>query len=310
MALLEVRGLKKNFTGKNETLHAVKGIDFTIEEGECLGLVGESGCGKSTTANMTARLLKESEGDIFFLGKRINGGKRLCAAGKEMQMVFQNPADSFNPHYSVLECVMKGARYYKLYSKSELKERAMEWIKYVGLKESYLEKKIGELSGGECQRTAIARALICNPALIICDEATSALDVSVQAQVVELIRKLKEEKKVSFLFITHDLALTSSVCDRIAVMYSGRIVEMGETKAILQHPMHPYTQLLLSCVLPAVGDDEYRVPECSSFRGAGDGCDFYEFCPKICTQCKDRVPDLQEREGRMTACFQRGDPDE
>lgn len=306
MALLEVRGLKKNFTGKNETLHAVKGIDFTIEKGECLGLVGESGCGKSTTANMIARLLKESGGDIFFHGKKINEGKHLKAVGKEMQMVFQNPADSFNPHYSVLECVMQGAKYYKLYSNQELKERAEELINYVGLKESYLERRIGELSGGECQRTAIARALICDPDLIICDEATSALDVSVQAQVVELIRKLKEEKKVSFLFITHDLALTASVCDRIAVMYSGRIMEMGDTTTLLKHPRHPYTRLLLSCVLPVTGDDTYCIPECSPVRGKGNGCEFFEYCPDICIRCKSEIPYLQEKEGHLCACFQEG----
>lgn len=304
MHLLEVKGLEKTFKDKKTVFQAVKGIDFYIDEGECLGIVGESGCGKSTTANLVARLLKESNGEIFFRGCKINEGKRLKCIGRELQMVFQNPKDSFDPRYTVLQSVMMGADSYGLWTREELRRRSMEMLAYVGLKDSYADKRISGISGGECQRVAIARALVCEPKLIIFDEATSALDVSVQAQILQLMKKLKEEKKVSFLFITHDLTLTASICDRLAVMYSGRIVETGRTKDILNKPEHPYTKRLLSAVLPLDMSGSYRLPLTERFRDRAEhGCEFYEFCCYAKEECRREISDKILKNGRNVRCL-------
>lgn len=303
MCLLKVTGLTKTYKNKKDFVYALKGIDFSIKQGECLGLVGESGCGKSTTAEIIARLIKEDSGTIMFNGAEITGQKRLKCVGKDLQMVFQNPKDSFDPKYSLLESVMMGADSYNLYSKTELRQRAQELIKYVGLKESYLNKGIGSLSGGECQKASIARAVICSPKLIIFDEATSALDVSVQAQIIGLMRKLKEEKGVSFLFITHDLALTSSICDNIAVMYSGRIIEYGPCQEVLKNPKHPYTKQLVSSVLPINGC--CNIPEFNVLRNTEyteNGCDFYAFCQRADEKCAKGILNMAQLQGRSVLC--------
>ena len=304
MCLLKVTGLTKTYKNKKTYIHAVKGIDLTINEGECLGLVGESGCGKSTTAQIIARLVKEDSGTIEFNGTKITDGKKLKCVGKDLQMVFQNPKDSFDPKYSLLDSVIMGADSYNIYSKNELKQRAMELIKFVGLKESYANRNIQNLSGGECQKASIARALICSPKLIIFDEATSALDVSVQAQIIELMLKLKEEKKMSFLFITHDLALTSSVCDRIDVMYSGRIIEEGVCKDVLKNPMHPYTKQLVSSVLPVYVNNDYKIPEFNKIReNTPNGCDYYKFCQFAEEKCACSVPQMNKIDDRRVLCY-------
>lgn len=308
MCLLKVTGLTKTYKNKKDCVYALKGIDFSINQGECLGLVGESGCGKSTTAEIIARLIKEDSGTIEFNGTEITGQKRLKCVGKDLQMVFQNPKDSFDPKYSLLESVMMGADSYNLYSKTELKQRAEELIRYVGLKESYLNKGIGTLSGGECQKASIARAVICSPKLIIFDEATSALDVSVQAQIIGLMRKLKEESGVSFLFITHDLALTSSVCDNIAVMYSGRIIEYGPCKEVLNNPKHPYTKQLVSSVLPINGC--CNIPEFNVLRKAEytqKGCDYYAFCHRADEKCANGILNMVQLQGRSVLCCHAND---
>ncbi len=303
MCLLKVTGLTKTFKNKKDRVYALKGIDFSIKQGECLGLVGESGCGKSTAAEIIARLIKEDSGTIEFNGAYITSEKRLKCVGRDLQMVFQNPKDSFDPKYSLLESVMMGADSYRIYSKIELIKRAKELIKYVGLKESYMYKGIGGLSGGECQKASIARALICSPKLIIFDEATSALDVSVQAQIIDIMRRLKEEKGVSFLFITHDLALTSSICDNIAVMYSGRIVEYGKCRDVLCNPKHPYTKQLVSSVLPV--NRRCDIPEFNALRDtqyAPKGCDYYAFCPNADEKCFKNVLHMFQIEGRSVLC--------
>lgn len=306
MCLLKVTGLTKTYKNKKDIVYALKGIDFTIDQGQCLGLVGESGCGKSTTAEIIARLTKEDSGTIEFNGKVITGQKRLKCIGKDLQMVFQNPKDSFDPKYSLLDSVMMGADSYNLYSKTELRQRAQELIKYVGLKESYMNKGIDSLSGGECQKASIARAVICSPKLIIFDEATSALDVSVQAQIIGLMRKLKEEKGVSFLFITHDLALTSSVCDNIAVMYSGRIIEYGPCREVLKNPVHPYTKQLISSVLPINGKG--NIPEFNALRKAENtSCDYYAFCPKADKKCIEGPLQMVQNKERQVLCCHAND---
>ena len=249
MALLVVNHLKKKFQDQKQDLQVIEDVSFSVEQGECLGLIGESGCGKSTTANIIARLLKEDGGEILFDGRDLTKGRRVKCVGKELQMVFQKPKDSFNPRYTLLQGVMEGARHYGIYTKRKLQEKAKEMIGYVGLNDSLWNMPIRTMSGGECQRAAIARALLCNPKMIICDEATSALDVSVQAQIIHLMKKLKKERKMAMLFITHDLALAATICDKIAVMNQGRIIEYGNTQAVLQDPKEEYTKLLLESVI-------------------------------------------------------------
>ena len=224
MELLRVEGLTKRFWKNGRWLTAVDHVSFDLARGECLGIVGESGCGKSTLASLIARLEREEEGSIFLEGQKISGGLRLKAVGKDLQMIFQNPQESFDPRDSVLQGIMQGARAHGLYSREELRKKALELFAYVGLKPEYRDQKTARLSGGECQRAAIARALIGQPKLLICDEATSALDLLVQAQIIELLRKLKRERQMSLLFITHDLPLAAAFCDRIAVMHRGRLI--------------------------------------------------------------------------------------
>ena len=249
MELLTVQNLSKQFVRGHQVFKAVDDVSFSIAQGECLGLVGGSGCGKSTTANMIARLLKESSGTILFNGKELTGSRRLMPAGSAMQMIFQNPLDSFDPRDTVLQGVMQGALSYHMYMRDELEQKALELFDYVGLKQSYADKKLSQLSGGECQRAAVARALICKPKLLICDEATSALDVLIQAQIVDLLKRLKQEQNMSMLFITHDLPLAAVLCDRAVVMHKGKIIEAGETKALLNEPQHEQTRNLIASVL-------------------------------------------------------------
>ncbi len=248
MALLEVSGLKKVFKKNKKNYNAINNVNLLIEKGECLALVGESGCGKSTTANVIARLIKEDAGTVTFDGNEITKQRRLKPVGKDLQMIFQNPQDSFDPRDTVIEGVMQGARSYGIFNNGELKERALNMFEYVGLKKSYAYVKTSELSGGECQRAAIARAIICEPKLLICDEATSALDVLVQAQIIDMLKRLKRDKQMAMLFITHDLPLASALCDKIAVMDHGEIVEEGKTRQVLKFPKHQQTRNLIVSV--------------------------------------------------------------
>jgi ABC-type glutathione transport system ATPase component len=246
MALLEVYDLKKSFSGKRDRIDALNGVTFQLEEGKCLGLVGESGCGKSTAAAIIARLIREDSGKVIFLGREITSG-RLRPVGQELRMVFQDPAGSFDPRDTVLNGVAQGLGPH--FGKGTEKNRlACEAMEQVGLKQSYAVRKFSELSGGECQRAAIARAIICRPKLLICDEATSALDTLVQAQIARLLKELAGETGMSMLFITHDLPLASSICDDVAVMSEGRIVESGRTADILERPSQPETKKLLESV--------------------------------------------------------------
>ena len=241
--ILTAEHLKKVFRGrekygkKGKDICAVEDVSFSLRKGECLGLIGESGSGKSTAAYMTAGLLKPTEGTIHFYGNY-------------MQMVFQDPIKSLNPHRTVLDNICEGLIYRKNgKSMAEIRELALEAMDLVHLDRSYAGRKGRELSGGECQRATIARAILIEPELLICDEVTSALDVSVQAQIMELLEELKQRMGLAYLFISHDIALVNHFCDRVAVMYRGRIVEEGETGQVLFEPQQEYTKELLKSVL-------------------------------------------------------------
>lgn len=238
--LLEAKNLKKSFRSReNKTayMHAVQDVSFQIEKGECLGLIGESGCGKSTTAYMAAGLLKPDEGEIIY---HIN----------HWQMVFQDPMKALNPRMKILDCICEGMMYHRHgLTPSEIRERALEMMDLVQLDRRLANRRSKELSGGECQRATIARAILVQPKLLICDEVTSALDVSVQAQIMMLLDELKKKMDLSMLFISHDIALVSNFCDRVAVMYQGRIIETGKTMDVIHHPKEAYTKKLIASVL-------------------------------------------------------------
>ncbi len=265
MALLEVRDLVKHFARKQDwwrpssIIPAVDGISFTIEEGEMFGLVGESGCGKSTTGRCILRLVEPTSGEIQFRGQNVlaYSPAEMRVARRDMQIVFQDPYSSLNPRMRVGDIVEEPLVIHRIGSRAERRARVAQLFELVGLDPGHIARYPHQFSGGQRQRIGIARALALNPALIVADEAVSALDVSVQAQVVSLLMKLKEQLKLTYLFIAHDLRLVEDICSRVAVMYLGRIMEMGETKAIFRSPQHPYTRALLSAI-PVLDPDASR----------------------------------------------------
>ena len=256
MPLLEVRHLTKEFTrkkglfGKGTTLRAVDDVSFTIERGETFGLVGESGSGKTTTGRCILRLIEPTSGEVLFDGRDVLALSRsdLRRARRDMQIVFQDPYSSLNPRRRVAQIVEEPLIIHKLGSKNERRARVKELFALVGLNPDHLERYPHEFSGGQRQRIGLARALALNPSLIVADEPVSALDVSVQAQVVNLLMELQQRLGLTYLFIAHDLRLVEHICTRTAVMYLGRIVEMGETAKLFGAPQHPYTRALLSAI--------------------------------------------------------------
>ncbi len=265
MILLEVHHLVKHFVRKQGLLRppsvvkAVDDVSFTIDEGEMFGLVGESGSGKSTTGRCILRLIEPTAGEVRFRGENVLqfSGERMRAARRDMQIVFQDPYSSLNPRRRVGEIVEEPLVIHKLGTRSERHARVEELFQLVGLDPSYVQRFPHEFSGGQRQRIGIARALALNPALVIADEAVSALDVSIQAQVVKLLLDLKERLTLTYLFIAHDLRLVEHICTRVAVMYMGKIVELGDTNALFANPAHPYTRALLSAI-PVLDPDTPR----------------------------------------------------
>ena len=256
MPLLEVRHLVKEFSrkkglfGKASSVRAVDDVSFAIERGETFGLVGESGSGKTTTGRCILRLIEPTSGEVLFDGRDVLALSRgdLRRARRDMQIVFQDPYSSLNPRMRVADIVEEPLIIHKLGSKAERRARVKELFALVGLNPDHLLRYPHEFSGGQRQRIGLARALALNPSLIIADEPVSALDVSVQAQVVNLLMDLQERLKLTYLFIAHDLRLVEHICGRVAVMYLGRIVEMGDTARIFAAPQHPYTKALLSAI--------------------------------------------------------------
>ena len=262
---LEVRHLVKHFVRKQglfarpSIVRAVDDVSFEVGEGEMFGLVGESGSGKSTTGRCILRLTEPTSGEVWFRGENVLGfsPSRMRLARRDMQIVFQDPYSSLNPRMRVAEIVEEPLVIHGLGSRAERRARAEELFDLVGLERDHLQRYPHEFSGGQRQRIGIARALALNPALIVADEAVSALDVSIQAQVVRLLLDLQQRLKLTYLFIAHDLRLVEHICSRVAVMYLGRIVEIGETASLFKQPTHPYTRALLSAI-PTLDPDAVR----------------------------------------------------
>jgi peptide/nickel transport system ATP-binding protein/oligopeptide transport system ATP-binding protein len=265
MPLLEVRHLVKHFARRQglfrapSVVRAVDDVSFAIDEGEMFGLVGESGSGKSTTGRCILRLIEPTAGEVIFRGENVLGftKSRLRLARRDMQIVFQDPYSSLNPRMRVGDIVEEPLVIHKLGPGEQRRARVSELFDLVGLEPGHLRRYPHEFSGGQRQRIAIARALVTRPSLIVADEPVSALDVSIQAQVVTLLLDLRKRLKLTYLFIAHDLRLVEDICTRVAVMYLGRIVEMGDTKAIFASPTHPYTRALLSAI-PMLDPDAPR----------------------------------------------------
>ncbi|MFB3169792.1 ATP-binding cassette domain-containing protein [Neobacillus sp. 179-C4.2 HS] len=251
--LLEVKNLQKHFAvGKKNTIKAVDGVSFDVYKGETFGLVGESGCGKSTTGRTIIRLYDATGGEVKFAGEDVHGKKnksQLLKFNRKMQMIFQDPSSSLNPRMTVLDIIAEGLDVHKLVkSDAERKAKVEELLEAVGLNKEHATRFPHEFSGGQRQRIGIARALAVDPEFIIADEPISALDVSIQAQVVNLLKKLQKERGLTYLFIAHDLSMVKYISDRIGVMYMGNLVELAESDELYNNPIHPYTKSLLSAI--------------------------------------------------------------
>lgn len=301
--ILDVKSLTKTFEKNNTVFTAVDNVNFQLDKKECLDIVGESGSGKSTIAKMLVKLLEPDNGEINFLGKDLVtfNKSELRKTRKDIQMIFQNPMDSFNPRKKLKTSVGAGLKYTLNLNKKQIEEKVNEAFNLVGLKSEYKDRYINKLSGGECQRAAIARSVIIEPKLLICDEITSALDVSVQAQIIDLLVQLREKMDMSYIFITHDLTLARYLCDRILVMYKGNEVESGNVKDIFENPMHPYTKLLLSSIMTIDNIDENKNINYEKLEHFG-GCKFKEMCPNRMEICDSCNPEIKEIENRKVRC--------
>lgn len=315
--LLEVRDLKQYFpikTGmfKSKPLKAVDGVSFSINPGETLGLVGESGCGKTTVGRSILRLYTPTGGDVFFNGERVDE-KSIGHMRKEMQMVFQDPYSSLNPRMTVEDIIGEPLDVHKLYaSQKDRRDKILELMELVGLNAEHATRYAHEFSGGQRQRIGIARALATNPKFIVCDEAVSALDVSIQAQVINMFEELQEKLGVAYLFIAHDLLVVHHISDRIAVMYLGRVVEIADADELNGNPMHPYTQSLLSAVPypdPVKAKQRQRIVlegDVPSPLNMPEGCAFRTRCRYATEQCAKESPTLTDRgNGHQVACWNR-----
>ena len=318
--LLEVRGLTMHFpisegvvlSRKIGDVKAVDGVDFSIARGETLGLVGESGCGKTTTGRCILRLERPTAGQILFDGQDISGleRKEMVALRRRMQEIFQDPYSSLNPRMKVGDIIAEPIRVHGVEpDAARRKAKVRDLLSVCGLDPKFVDRYPHEMSGGQRQRVGIARALSLDPEFIVCDEAVSALDVSIQAQVINLLEDLRERFRLTYLFIAHDLSVVRHLCQRVSVMYLGRIVEMAESDELFDNPLHPYTQALLS----AVPIPDPRVEARREFRPAKgevpspinppSGCVFHPRCPMAVDRCTKARPILRElRPGHWVAC--------
>ena len=312
--LLEVKNLKKYYpvrTGfiKKTELKAVDDVSFFILKGETLGIVGESGCGKTTLGRAVLRLEEPTSGDIIYEGESIIG-KNMKEYRKKMQIVFQDPYASLDPRKTVSDIIGEAMDLQKLCkSKEERKEKILELMKLVGLNAEFYNRFPHEFSGGQRQRIGIARALAVNPGFIICDEPVSALDVSIQAQIINMLEELQETRKLTYLFIAHDLAIVKHISNRIGVMYLGHMVELAESAELYRSPIHPYTEMLLSAIPiadPDLSAARKRIRlegEVPSPLNPPSGCPFRTRCPKAGKACAESMPALREiTPGHFAAC--------
>ena len=312
--LFEIRNLTKRFqvrTGTAQTrqyLNAVSDVSFDIHRGEVFGLVGESGCGKSTTGRLLLQLTRPTSGSVCFDGIELTTLKprQLKAFSARMQMVFRDPYASFDPRQTILGSVGEPLVIHRrVKNREEMTEQVAALLENVGLNPEAMNKYPHEFSGGQRQRIGIARALALNPDFIVADEAVSALDVSVQAQVINLLQEMKEKYHLTYLFISHDLAVILNVCDRVGVMYLGRIVEMADKKTLFSQPLHPYTQALLSAA-PQIGKrgvEQVLSGEVPSPISPPKGCAFHPRCPHAKECCKEHPPMVSLPDGRQIACW-------
>lgn len=309
--ILEVKHLKKYFKTARGLLHAVDDVSFTIEKGKTLGIVGESGCGKSTTGRAILRLIEPTDGQVIFEGKDITAlsGAQMRAMRREMQIIFQDPFSSLDPKKTVSQTIAEPIIENKIMKdKAAIDAKVRELMKTVGLAERLVNTYPHELDGGRRQRIGIARALAMEPKFIVCDEPVSALDVSIQAQILNLLQELKEQMGLTFIFITHDLSVVNHFADEIAVMYLGQLIEKAPTEELFDHPVHPYTRALLSAIpIPEVGIDR---PERILLRGEisspidpPNECRFAKRCNYTCEKCHSSCPELVEiSPGHFVSC--------
>jgi oligopeptide transport system ATP-binding protein len=317
--LLSVRGLTKHFRlegrglfERGPVLHAVDAIDFDVARGETLGLVGESGCGKSTTARLVLRLIEPTAGSVVFNGIDVLGCSKdeLQKLRREMQLVFQDPFSSLNPRMSAGVSIAEPLRFHGLGNQIERFARAREMLEIVGLSADYFDRLPHEFSGGQNQRVAIARALILRPMLVILDEPVSALDVSIRAQILKLLEDLQREFRLTYVFISHDLSVVKRFCERTAVLYLGKIVEIAESERLYREPLHPYTQALIDAI-PAPDPASRNILQRSGIEGdvpspidPPSGCRFHTRCPKRMDVCSVEAPPLKAvAPGHEVACF-------
>ncbi|HHW57269.1 MAG TPA: ABC transporter ATP-binding protein [Clostridia bacterium] len=310
-ALLEVKNLKKYFYVSGGVLKAVDDVSFAIKKGQTLGLVGESGCGKSTTGRTIIGLYEPTGGEIIFDGEKVNhltyDGRKKFA--RRAQMIFQDPYASLNPRMTVGDIIGEGIDIHELYTGKERMERIYELLDMVGLNREHANRFPHEFSGGQRQRIGIARAMAIEPEFIIADEPISALDVSIQAQIVNLLMNLQQEKGLTYLFIAHDLSMVRHISDNVAVMYLGMIVEMTNSVELYANPLHPYTQALLSAVPipdPKVEKKRERIileGDVPSPINPPSGCRFRTRCKYAMDICKEQTPSLREvSNGHFVAC--------
>ena len=308
--LLEVKNLKKHFKTPHGMLHAVDGISFKVEAQKTLGVVGESGCGKSTLGRTIIHLLNKTDGKIFFDGKDVSdvSKKELKELRKDMQMIFQDPYSSLNPRMSVYQTIAEPLIINKVFrSKRELNKKVFELMDTVGLSNRLVNSYPHELDGGRRQRIGVARALCLNPKFIVCDEPVSALDVSIQAQILNLMQDLQEERGLTYLFITHDLSVVKHISDNILVMYLGKMVEYTSSDNLFENRYHPYTKALLAAVpIPIVREKTERVllkGEITSPINPAHGCRFASRCEHASAVCLNRDPEFVElTSGHFVAC--------
>lgn len=312
-ALLQIRNLEKKFTAKKvwfqppKYIHAVNGVSLDLDERETIGIVGESGCGKSTTGRCVLRLIEPTSGEVIFQGKDITkiSKNEMNKLRKDIQMVFQDPMASMNPKLRIREILSEPLIAHKI-PPNQHEQLLKETITLVGLSEIYLTRFPHELSGGQRQRIGIARAIILRPKIVVLDEPVSALDVSVQSQILNLLQDLQEELGLSYIFISHDLGVVEHIAHRVGVMYLGEMVELAEKEQLFEEPLHPYTKALMSAI-PKTDPDEVKERiilkgELPSPSNPPSGCMFHPRCIYAKEICKNEKPTMMEVKGRKVAC--------